>query len=67
MSDDPRPSGWTSFFRAEGDRAVRSMFGQTLRQFYEVPRQTPHQLLVILMQLDASKADESPPDDEAEH
>jgi hypothetical protein len=66
MLDDPRPSGWSSFFRAEGNRAVRSMFGQTLRQLYEVPRQTPHRLLVILKQLDAGKADGSPPDGEAE-
>jgi hypothetical protein len=66
MLDDPRPSGWSSFFRAEGDRAVRSMFGQSLRQFYEVPRQTPHRLLVILMQLDEGKADGSPPDGDAE-
>jgi hypothetical protein len=42
------------------------MFGQSLRQLYEVPRQTPHRLLVILMQLDAGKADGSPPDGDAE-
>jgi hypothetical protein len=66
MSDDPRPSGWTSFYRAQGDRAVRSMFGQTLRQLYEVPRQTPHRLLVILMQLDASEGDDPPPEGESE-
>jgi hypothetical protein len=67
MSEDPRPSGWTSFYRSEGDRAVRAMFGQSLRQLYEVPRQTPHQLLVILMQLDEGRVDGSPPDGEAEH
>jgi hypothetical protein len=66
MSDDPRPSGWTSYYRAQGDRAVRSMFGQTLRQLYEVPRQTPHQLLVILMQLDAGEGDDPPREDESE-
>jgi hypothetical protein len=64
MSDDARLSGWTSYYRAQGDRAVRSMFGQTLRKLYEVPRQTPHQLLVILMQLDADEDDEPPPGDE---
>jgi hypothetical protein len=67
MSDDPRPSGWSSFYRAEGNRAVRAMFGQTLRQLYEVPRQTPHRLLVILMQLDAGKVDGPPPEGDAEH
>jgi hypothetical protein len=50
----------------QGDRAVRSMFGQTLRQLYEVPRQTPHQLLVILMQLDAGEGDDPPLEDESE-
>jgi hypothetical protein len=40
------------------------MFGQTLRQLYEVPRQTPHQLLVILMQLAEGKVDGPPPDGE---
>jgi hypothetical protein len=64
MSGDPRPSGWSSFFRAEGDRAVRSMFGQTLRQLYDVPRQTPHRLLVILMQLDAREIDGPPPEED---
>jgi hypothetical protein len=66
MVDDPRPSGWSSYYRAERNRAVRLMFGQSLRQLYEVPRQTPHRLLVILMQLDAGKADSSPPDGDAE-
>jgi hypothetical protein len=42
------------------------MFGQSLRQLYEVPRQTPHRLLVILMRLDEGKADGSPPDGDAE-
>jgi hypothetical protein len=43
------------------------MLGQTLRQLYEVPRHMPHQLLAILMQLEAGKADSPPPDNEAEH
>jgi hypothetical protein len=42
------------------------MFGQTLRQLYEVPRQTPHQLLVLLMQLDEGKVDDPSPDGEAD-
>jgi hypothetical protein len=57
MSVDPKPSGWTSHHSGGSHRAVRSMFGQTLRQLYEVPRQTPHQLLVILMQLGEGKVD----------
>jgi hypothetical protein len=67
MSVDPKPSGWTSRYSSESNRAVRSMFGQTLREFYEVPWQTPHQLLVILMQLDEGKVDGPPRDREAEH
>jgi hypothetical protein len=66
MSDDPKPSGWTSYYSGDSNRAVRSMFGQTLRQLYEVPRQTPHQLLVILMRLDEGKVDGPPPDGEEE-
>jgi hypothetical protein len=66
MSEDPRPSGWTSYYRAQGDRAVRSMFRQTLRELYEVPRQTPHQLLVLLMQLDAGESDDPPAEGESE-
>jgi hypothetical protein len=67
MSDDPKPSGWTSFYRGEGDRAVRAMFGQALRQLFEVPQQTPHHLLAILMQLDEGKVNGPPPDGESEH
>ena len=62
MSVDPKPSGWTSHCSDDSNDAVRSMFGQTLQQLYEVPRQTPHRLLVILMQLDEGKVDGLPPD-----
>jgi hypothetical protein len=67
MSGDPKPSGWSSFYRGEGDRAVRAMFGRTLRELFEVPRQMPQQLLVILMQLNEGKVDGPPPDDESAH
>jgi hypothetical protein len=61
MSDNRKPSGETDLeYRASGptsacSRAIRSMFGQTLRQLHEVPREIPHHLLVILMQLDECK------------
>jgi hypothetical protein len=64
MSDDPKPSGGTVFNDCASSRAIRSLFGQSLRQLHEVPRETPHHLLVILMQLDESgRAD--PPSDRA--
>jgi hypothetical protein len=66
MSNDPKPSGWSEAFSGEINRAVRSMFGQTLRQLHEVPREMPRQLLAILMQLDG-KRDDPPPDGGSEH
>jgi hypothetical protein len=62
MSNDPKPSSRTDFNRDAGSRAIRSMFGQTLRQLHEVPRETPHHLLVILMQLDESRQADAPTD-----
>jgi hypothetical protein len=67
MSDAPKQSGWTELYGGESSRAVRSTLGQNLRQLYEVPRQTPHHLLVMLMQLDEGKVNGLPPDGEAEH
>ena len=61
MSDNRKPFGETDLECRESgpmsasSRAFRSMFGQTLRQLHEVPREMPHHLLVILMQLDESK------------
>jgi hypothetical protein len=66
MSVDAKLSGWSSHYSGDSYRAVRSMFGQTLRQLYEVPRQTPHQLQVLLMQLDEGKVDDRSPDGEAD-
>jgi hypothetical protein len=66
MSVDAKPSGWGSHYSGDSYRAVHSMFGQTLRQLYEVPRQTPHRLLVLLMQLDEGKVDDPSPDGEAD-
>lgn len=65
MSNDPRPPRETDFNRDAGARAIRAMFGQTLRQLHEVPRETPHHLLVILMQLDESRKADPPTDCEA--
>jgi hypothetical protein len=66
MSVVAKPSGWSSHYSGESDRAVRSMYGQTLRQLYEVPRQMPHQLLVLLMQLEEGKLEFPSPDGEAD-
>jgi hypothetical protein len=63
MSDDPKPFARTDFHNSASSRAIRAMFGQTLRQLHEVPRETPHHLLVILMQLDESERDDGPRDD----
>jgi hypothetical protein len=65
MSNDPKPSRRTHFKSDAGDRAVRAMFGQSLRQLHEVPREMPHNLLVILMQLDESRQNDPPADHEA--
>jgi hypothetical protein len=62
MSDDPKPSRAADFNDSASGRAIRSMFGQTFRQLHEVPRETPHHLLVILMQLDESKQPDPSPD-----
>jgi hypothetical protein len=66
MSVDAKPSVWSSHYSGDSYRAVRSMFAQTLRQLYEVPRQTPHQLLVLLMQLGDGKLDDPSPDGDAD-
>jgi hypothetical protein len=72
MSDNRKPSGEMDLeYRASGpisasSRAIRAMFGQTLRQLHEVPRETPHHLLVILMQLDESKQADSPRNEPAQ-
>ncbi len=60
MSDDVKPSRETGFNSSASSRAIRSMFGQTLRQLHEVPRETPHHLLVILMQLEESRQPDPP-------
>jgi hypothetical protein len=62
MSNDPKPPRRTHFNNDACDRAIRSMFGQTLRQLHEVPRETPHNLVVILMQLDESGQADPPTD-----
>jgi hypothetical protein len=60
MSNDVRPSRETGINDSASGRAIRSMFGQTLRQLHEVPREMPHHLLVILMQLEESKRPDPP-------
>jgi hypothetical protein len=60
MSDDVKPSRETGFNSSASSRVIRSMFGQSLRQFHEVPRETPHHLLVILMQLKESSQPDPP-------
>jgi hypothetical protein len=60
MSDDIKPSRETGLNNSANSRAIRSMFGQTLRQLHEVPRETPHHLLVILMQLEESRQTDPP-------
>ena len=60
MSDDVKPSLETGLNNSASSRVIRSMFGQTLRQLHEVPRETPHHLLVILMQLEESKRPDPP-------
>jgi hypothetical protein len=60
MSNDPKPSRGTDFNSNAGNRAIRSILGQTFRQLHEVPRETPHNLLVILMQLDESRQADPP-------
>jgi hypothetical protein len=60
MSDDVKPSRETGFNNSASSRVIRSMFGQTLRQLHEVPRETPHHLLVILMQLEESSQPDPP-------
>jgi hypothetical protein len=62
MSDDVKPSCETGLNNAS-DQAIRSMFGQTLRQLHEVPRETPHHLLVILMQLGENNKPDAPADE----
>jgi hypothetical protein len=72
MSDNRKPSEETDIeYRASGpmsasSRAIRAMFGQTLRQLHEVPRETPHHLLAILMQLDESQQADPPRDGPAQ-
>ena len=60
MSDDIKPFRETGLNKSASSRVIRSMFGQTLRQLHEVPREMPHHLLVILMQLEESRQPDPP-------
>jgi hypothetical protein len=61
-SNDSKPPSKMGFNSDAGNRLFLSMFGQTFRQLHEVPRETPHNLLVILMQLDEGREDDPPTD-----
>jgi hypothetical protein len=39
-------------------RAVRSMIGQELRARYEVPQRLPHEMLMLLVQLNERQEEE---------
>ena len=44
--------------KAVARRAVRTMIGQELRARYEVPRDLPHEMLTLLMQLNEREEEE---------
>jgi hypothetical protein len=62
MPDD-RQSGLDSYFIRESRNAIRSGIGRALQDRFPVSRQTPHQMLVLLMQLGSGEpeGDKSPP------
>jgi hypothetical protein len=53
MSDSRFP-----FYRSKASERVRRVIGQQLREMYGLPRETPHRLLTVLLQLDADGENE---------
>ena len=50
---------WDNWEKALRLRAVQTKIGQELRAQYELPEELPHQLLTLLMQLNAQQDSES--------
>ena len=49
---------WDNWEKALRLRAVQTKIGQELRAQYELPKELPHQLLTLLMQLNAQQDEE---------
>src|ERR1700693_2226124 len=50
---------WDNWEKALRLRAIQTKIGQELRAQYELPEELPHQLLTLLMQLNAQQDSES--------
>jgi hypothetical protein len=44
---------WLPYTKAASRRAVRITIGQELRALYEIPQDLPHEMLTLLMQVNA--------------
>ena len=54
-------SDWLPYTKVTARSAVRTAIGQALSSSYEVPQHLPHEMLALLMQVNARKAGSSEP------
>ena len=50
-------SDWSPYTKATGRIAVRAAIGEALRSRYEVPQHLPHEMFMLLMQVNALQGD----------